>query len=122
MNFLSPARGERASALNREPATRSNIAFRNQTEGEHGTAQYSIVPNGDHWGVLHDGTIEGDFATKEAAFEAASMAASLSIIAGHEIHIMRAGRQSRREHARSGTPGQIRTGASCEQDIMSKTL
>lgn len=52
-----------------------------------GLAQYSIVPTGDHWGVLHDGNIEGDYATKEAAFEAASMAASLSIRDGHEIHI-----------------------------------
>lgn len=52
-----------------------------------GLAQYSIVPNGEHWGVLHDGNIEGDYATKEAAFEAASMAASLSIRDGHEIHI-----------------------------------
>jgi hypothetical protein len=52
-----------------------------------GLAQYSIVPVDEHWGVLHDGIIEGDYATKEAAFEAASVAASLSIVGGHEIHI-----------------------------------
>jgi hypothetical protein len=53
-----------------------------------GLAQYSVVPSGGHhWGVLHDGQIEGDYETKEAAFEAATTAASLSIRDGHEIHI-----------------------------------
>lgn len=52
-----------------------------------GLAQYAIVPAGAHWGVLHDGNIEGDYETKEAAFEAAVTAASLSIRDGHEIHI-----------------------------------
>ena len=52
-----------------------------------GLAQYAIVPTDEHWGVLHDGTIEGDYETKEAAFEAAVTAASLSIRDGHEIHI-----------------------------------
>ena len=53
-----------------------------------GLAQYAVVPSSaSHWGVLHDGRIEGDYETKEAAFEAATTAASLSIRDGHEIHI-----------------------------------
>jgi hypothetical protein len=52
-----------------------------------GLAQYAIVLAGRHWGVLHDGIVEGDYETKEGAFEAAVTAASLSIREGHEIHI-----------------------------------
>jgi hypothetical protein len=52
-----------------------------------GIAQYAIISTGKHWGVLHDGNVEGDYISKEAAFEAASVAASLSIREGHEIHI-----------------------------------
>jgi hypothetical protein len=53
-----------------------------------GLAQYTVVPiENNHWGVLHDGHIEGDYATKEAAFEAISTAASLSIREGHEVHV-----------------------------------
>lgn len=59
-----------------------------------GIAQYAIVPTGKSWGVLHDGNVEGDYISKEAAFEAASMAASLSIRDGHEIHISVPGRDT----------------------------
>jgi hypothetical protein len=52
-----------------------------------GLAQYSIVPVREHWSVLHDGDLEGQFETKEAAFEAAVMAASLAMREGHEVHI-----------------------------------
>lgn len=52
-----------------------------------GIAQYAIISTGKHWGVLHDGNVEGDYISKEAAFEAASVAASLSIREGREIHI-----------------------------------
>ena len=36
-----------------------------------GLAQYQIVPQGDEWGILHDGDVKNTYATKEAAFEAA---------------------------------------------------
>jgi hypothetical protein len=52
-----------------------------------GLAQYSIVPIRDQWGVLHDGNVSNEYATKEAAFEAAAAAASLAIRQGHEVHL-----------------------------------
>jgi hypothetical protein len=52
-----------------------------------GLAQYAIVPIGEQWGVLHDGDIKGEYATKESAFEAAVAAASLAIRQGHEVHL-----------------------------------
>jgi hypothetical protein len=33
-------------------------------------AVYKIVAHNGGWGVLHDGTVSGDYLTKEAAFEA----------------------------------------------------
>jgi len=44
--------------------------------------------------VLHDGRMENDYATKEAAFEAAVAAASLAIREGHEIHVSAPGREA----------------------------
>ena len=52
-----------------------------------GLAQYSIVPIRDQWGILHDGNINGEYATKESAFESAVAAASLAIRQGHEVHV-----------------------------------
>ena len=52
-----------------------------------GLAQYQIVPQGNEWGILHDGDVKNTYATKEAAFEAAVAAASLAIREGHEVHI-----------------------------------
>jgi hypothetical protein len=52
-----------------------------------GLAQYQILPQGDEWGILHDGDVKNTYATKEAAFEAAVAAASLAIREGHEVHI-----------------------------------
>lgn len=52
-----------------------------------GLASYAIIESGTRWGVLHDGDVEGDFDTKEAAFEAAVAAASLAIREGHEVHV-----------------------------------
>ena len=37
--------------------------------------------------VLHDGDVNGQYATKEAAFEAAVAAASLAMRQGHEVHV-----------------------------------
>jgi hypothetical protein len=52
-----------------------------------GLARYDIVPVGKQWGVRHDGKINGEYATKEAAFESATMAASMAIHQGHEVHV-----------------------------------
>jgi len=52
-----------------------------------GLAQYAIVPIRDQWGVLHDGDIKGEYATKESAFESAVAAASLALRQGHEVHV-----------------------------------
>lgn len=52
-----------------------------------GLAQYAVISVRDRWGVLHDGNVEGDFATKESAFESAIAAASLAIREGHEVHV-----------------------------------
>ena len=59
-----------------------------------GLAQYAVISVGDHWGVLHDGNVEGDFATKESAFESAAAAASLAIRQGHEVHVSVPGRDA----------------------------
>jgi hypothetical protein len=52
-----------------------------------GLASYAIISSGEGWGILHDGNVEGDYATKESAFESACAAASLAIREGHEVHI-----------------------------------
>ncbi len=52
-----------------------------------GLAQYAIVPVRDQYGVLHDGEIRAEYATREAAFESAVAAASLAIRQGHEVHV-----------------------------------
>lgn len=52
-----------------------------------GLAQYAIVPVRDQWGVLHDGEINGEYATREAAFESAVAAASMAMRQGHEVHV-----------------------------------
>ena len=59
-----------------------------------GLAQYAIVAVRDQWGVLHDGDINGEYATKEAAFEAAAIAASLAVRQGHEVHLSVPGREA----------------------------
>jgi len=61
-----------------------------------GLAQYAVVAVREgQWGVLHDGEIGGEYSTKEAAFESATMAASLAIREGHEVHISVPGRDQR---------------------------
>jgi phosphotransferase system HPr-like phosphotransfer protein len=59
-----------------------------------GLAQYAVIAVDDRWGVLHDGSVEGDFATKESAFESAIAAASLTIRQGHEIRVSVPGRDA----------------------------
>jgi len=48
---------------------------------------YKIVSKGNNWAVNHDGVLEGDYATKEAAFESAAAAASNAIKDGVGIAI-----------------------------------
>jgi hypothetical protein len=50
-------------------------------------ATYNIVRQGETWAIEHDGQREGDYATKEAAFEAAAAAASNAIKEGFGVTI-----------------------------------
>jgi hypothetical protein len=50
-------------------------------------AAYEIVGREGDWCVAHDGKIEGCYATKEAAFEAAAAAASNAIKVGYEVRL-----------------------------------
>jgi hypothetical protein len=59
-----------------------------------GRAAYEILPYENGWGVAHDGSIGGPYATKEAAFEAAAAAASIAMRQGHAIEIAAPGRET----------------------------
>jgi sarcosine oxidase gamma subunit len=59
-----------------------------------GLAEYMIISKPDGWTVLHDGTAQHDYDTKEAAFEAAVAAASLAIRQGHEVRVSVPGNDS----------------------------
>jgi hypothetical protein len=52
-----------------------------------GIAKYEIVGTESSWRVRHDGKAENEYATKEAAFEAAIAAASLALRQGHEVTV-----------------------------------
>jgi hypothetical protein len=52
-----------------------------------GEASYTIVGKKGSWSIDHDGAREGDYVTKEAAFEAAVGAASNAIKEGHSVTI-----------------------------------
>jgi hypothetical protein len=56
-------------------------------ETKMGLAEYMIVSKAGGWSVLHDGEARNEYATKEAAFEAAVGAASMAIREGHEVRI-----------------------------------
>jgi hypothetical protein len=59
-----------------------------------GRASYAVIEYGERWAILHDGSMEGDYDTKEAAFEAALAAASLAVREGHEMHVSVPGREA----------------------------
>jgi hypothetical protein len=59
-----------------------------------GSAVYRIVPYQDGWGVAHDGSTTGPYATKEAAFEATAAAASIAMRDGHSLEITAPGREA----------------------------
>ena len=52
-----------------------------------GLARYAVIGIPGDWHVEHDGKVAHTYATKEAAFEAAAVAASLALREGHEIII-----------------------------------
>jgi len=70
---------------NTQPPNRS----RTPASKEHlmGIAKYQIFGTGGAWRVRHDGKAENEYATKEAAFEAAIAAASLALREGHEVTV-----------------------------------
>jgi hypothetical protein len=84
-----------------EPASRSGVFL--EQEAIMSVADYQVVANGNAWSVLHDGRMENDYATKEAAFEAAVAAASLAIREGHEIHVSAPGREAGNKTALGAT-------------------
>jgi hypothetical protein len=67
-----------------------------------GLASYAVVEHKKRWVILHDGEAEGDFATKESAFESAVAAASLAIRQGHEVHVSAPGREAGNKTALGG--------------------
>lgn len=65
-----------------------------------GIASYAITSIADNkWAISHDGKVEGDYLTREAAFEAAVAAASLAIREGHAIQISAPGFPEQQEKA-----------------------
>jgi hypothetical protein len=52
-----------------------------------GIAKYEIFGTEGTWRIRHDGKAENEYATKEAAFEAAIAAASLALREGHEVTV-----------------------------------
>jgi hypothetical protein len=52
-----------------------------------GLASYEVREKGKSWTVLHDGESNNEYATKEAAFEAAVGAASVALRQGHDIRV-----------------------------------
>jgi hypothetical protein len=63
-----------------------------------GLAEYMIVSKAGGWSVLHDGEARNEYATKQAAFEAAVGAASMAIRGGHEVRIKRAKPRGRQQN------------------------
>jgi hypothetical protein len=59
----------------------------NEREDRMGLAVYEIFGQAGTWRVRHDGKAENVYETKEAAFEAAVVAASLALRQGHEVRV-----------------------------------
>jgi hypothetical protein len=75
-----------------EPGERPDVALETK-EAPMGLAEYMIVSEQNGWSVLHDGSAQHKYETREAAFEAAVAAASLAIRQGHEVHVSVPGRE-----------------------------
>ena len=56
--------------------------------------RYDIVRAGQGWAILHNDAAEGEYATKEAAFEAVYAAASNAIKEGSGVTISVAAREA----------------------------
>jgi hypothetical protein len=67
-----------------------------------GLASYEIIGSAGEWRVRHDGKAENVYETKEAAFEAAVVAASLALRQGHEVRIASPGRETATGAANAG--------------------
>jgi hypothetical protein len=52
-----------------------------------GLAIYDLIGEAGSWRVRHDGKSDNVYDTKEAAFEAAVVAASLALRQGHEVRV-----------------------------------
>ena len=75
-------------------------------------AKYNVVGRERGWGISHDGSVNGDYLTTEAAFEAAVAAASNAIKDGYAVTITVEGSNNdepalgaRREKYRSADAG-----------------
>lgn len=66
---------------------RRTVSFTECKETSMPTETYKIVRNGEGWGIDHDGNLEGDYVTKEAAFESTASAASNAIKDGYGVVI-----------------------------------
>lgn len=55
------------------------------TGEEDGLAAHDIIGGAGEWHVRHDGESKNTYETKEAAFEAAVVAASLALRQGHGV-------------------------------------
>ena len=64
-----------------------------------GLARYAVVSGPGDWHVEHDSKVAHTYATKEAAFEAAAVAASLALREGHEIIVTAPGSKGGEETA-----------------------
>src|SRR6186713_1388599 len=93
-NSLVSRRDTEPSDFGREPRNGCNVALPDSKETAMGLAEYMIISKPDGWTVLHDGTAQNDYGTKEAAFEAAVAAASLAIRQGHEVRVSVPGNDS----------------------------
>ena len=67
-----------------------------------GLASYDIVGSAGEWRVRHDGKAANVYETKESAFEAAVVAASLALRQGHEVRITAPGQGTATGAANAG--------------------
>jgi sarcosine oxidase gamma subunit len=86
--------GTEPTDIGQEPRNGLQRCSPDSKETAMGLAEYMIISKPDGWTVLHDGTAQNDYGTKEAAFEAAVAAASLAIRQGHEVRVSVPGRDA----------------------------
>jgi hypothetical protein len=84
--FIRDPDGHRNGGQQAGTPQRLHGKFAHQKEERDGTREPRRSGN-NQWSILHDGNAEGEYATKEAAFESAVAAASLAIREGHEVKL-----------------------------------